>query len=863
MKKVLSLALLLMTSFGVSAQEVRKLWNFDNGFSQTTLDNLAGDTEGWTDQSAKGFFEGKARAAAGQLTCKVNGEDWVIPETAGLVFGYVSNQHINIQFESAALGPHVWLNGKKGEDCVTIPQVPAGEKITITYSSHKDTEARGFEIKTAGVVSAEDNTTTKFTTKGKETVVLINNNSEAVDVKLQATNGMHFHYICVGDEPTGESSTKVAYLYDSSYPGYDLSADAIHNAIAEYLPNQISDAKILDIDISTTEKVDLDSLRKLDVVVISNAINPATPYVNTIKSAIAYVPMLNLSTSLYETWGYGKATQSESSTLNVGAKAQESPIFLDEMGETILDEGTFALYYETPVIGYTAEEGSYFAKDSVWAKTSDGINAIHVHNGERNAYMMLPTIFGKDDDATGIVEMMLPSVISMLNETKRDMQNTARPSISQTFHHLTTTVSMKCSTKNSVIYYTTDGTEPTMESTVYTEPFEINTTGITVKAIAMADGYSLSDVASVDIAIHKLAESPTISVVENDGNTEITLIPAHEGDVILYNFTESNLATASSAYDGNPITVTKHTTITAMTAEQGEYLQSETVSQFVNVKNEKVRLDVVSHLDAAKADWPNGYFNGKNGHAYYSDIITGTDEEGNAIYEPANELVNVNPLKGWEVSTYSQVMLWQNNTPSHNVGDGDDYNPETALDDSKDITSNCLSFSKNGVANSDGVAGPDFTGWIQSTEAFQGPFDLVAFVATSASGAVDAFAYVTTDTLSGNWTELGKLETGSVKRIWKQTVLGYEGTDKVFVKICGKNGACVFDIYIKNEGELSKDYITGIKNVNAGKAAEGEVIRTMVYSLNGTLLDKAGKGINIIKEVYANGAVKTKKVMIK
>ena len=863
MKKVLSLALLLMTSFGVSAQEVRKLWNFDKGFSQTTLDNLAGDTEGWTDQSSKGFFEGKKRAAAGQLTCKVNGEDWVIPETAGLVFGYVSNQHINIQFESAALGPHVWLNGKKAEDCVTIPQVPAGEKITITYSSHKDTEARGFEIKTAGVVSAEDNTTTKFTTKGKETVVIINNNSEAVDVKLQATNGMHFHYICVGDEPQEEEQkTKIAYLYDSSYPGYDISTDAIHEAIGATITDKISDAEFVDIDISTTQKVDLDSLRKIDVVVISNAINPATPYVNTIKSAIAYVPMLNLSTTLYETWGYGKAAQGEDNILKIAAKAQEAPIFFDEMGESILDEGTIALYYETPVAGYTAEEGSYFAKDSVWATTSNGVNAIHVHNGDRNAYMMLPTVFGKDADGSGVLETMVPASIAMLYGTKRELQNTARPSITQTFHHLMTTVSLKSSTKGAVIYYTTDGTEPTMESPVYTEPFDINTTGVTVKAIAMADGYFLSDVANMEIAIHELADAPSISVVENDGASEITLVPAHEGDVILYNFTGSNLATASSTYEG-PITVTKHTTITAMTAEQGNYLQSEIVSQFVNVKNEKVRMDVVSHMDAAKDDWPNGYFNTKNGHAYYSDIVSGTDAEGNTTYEPANELININPLKGWEVSTLSQVMLWQNNNPTHNVGNGDGYNPERAIDDSKEATSNCISFGKNGPANSDGVAGPDFTGWIQSTEAFQGPFDLVSFIATSGSSAVDVFAYVTTDTLSGNWTELGKLETGTVKRLWKQTVLGYEGTDKVFVKICGKNGACVFDLYIKNEGELSKEYITGIQNVNAGKAAEGEVIRTMVYSLNGTQLDKAGKGINIIKEVYANGAVKAKKVMIK
>ncbi|MBM6662510.1 hypothetical protein H6B30_12235, partial [Marseilla massiliensis] len=67
----------------------------------------------------------------------------------------------------------------------------------------------------------------------------------------------------------------------------------------------------------------------------------------------------------------------------------------------------------------------------------------------------------------------------------------------------------------------------------------------------------------------------------------------------------------------------------------------------------------------------------------------------------------------------------------------------------------------------------------------------------------------------------------------------------------------------KNEGEASKDYITGIKDVTEGSEAAGEVVKTIVYSINGTQLNAPAKGINIIKEVYANGQVKTKKVMVK
>lgn len=49
-------------------------------------------------------------------------------------------------------------------------------------------------------------------------------------------------------------------------------------------------------------------------------------------------------------------------------------------------------------------------------------------------------------------------------------------------------VSLEASIKGSKIYYTTDNTEPTTESNLYSAPFEVTKSGTTVKALAVADG---------------------------------------------------------------------------------------------------------------------------------------------------------------------------------------------------------------------------------------------------------------------------------------------------------------------------------------------------------------------------------------
>ena len=63
-----------------------------------------------------------------------------------------------------------------------------------------------------------------------------------------------------------------------------------------------------------------------------------------------------------------------------------------------------------------------------------------------------------------------------------------------------TEVTISCATEDAKIYYTTDGSDPTAESTAYTEAISV-TPPMTLKAIAVKDGMNNSAVASASYTI--------------------------------------------------------------------------------------------------------------------------------------------------------------------------------------------------------------------------------------------------------------------------------------------------------------------------------------------------------------------------
>ena len=115
----------------------------------------------------------------------------------------------------------------------------------------------------------------------------------------------------------------------------------------------------------------------------------------------------------------------------------------------------------------------------------------------------------------------------------------------------------------AVVYYTTDGSDPTSDSTVYSEPFTLSAT-TTVKAISLKDGV-YSEVASATFT--KLA-APTISGTTPFAETTSVTMSGPDGATIHYT-TDGSTPTAGSSTYSEALTLSDTTTVKAVSVKSG------------------------------------------------------------------------------------------------------------------------------------------------------------------------------------------------------------------------------------------------------------------------------------------------------
>jgi len=131
------------------------------------------------------------------------------------------------------------------------------------------------------------------------------------------------------------------------------------------------------------------------------------------------------------------------------------------------------------------------------------------------------------------------------------------------------TVTISDSMHGATIYYTTDGSLPTSSSPVYSTPITISST-TTFQAVATYPRYPHSTVilASYSIVL-PTAPQPQFSPPPSTYSTAQSVTLSNTANLAMYYTTDRSTPTTSSTKYAGPISVTKNTTIKAITAAYG------------------------------------------------------------------------------------------------------------------------------------------------------------------------------------------------------------------------------------------------------------------------------------------------------
>ena len=135
-------------------------------------------------------------------------------------------------------------------------------------------------------------------------------------------------------------------------------------------------------------------------------------------------------------------------------------------------------------------------------------------------------------------------------------------------------VTITCATEGATIHYTTDGSEPTSSSTTYSSAISVGET-TTIKAIAVKDGMTDSEVASATYTISEKSEPGTVATptFSPEGGTysdpQMVSINSETSGATIYYTTDGNDPTTESATFSSEITVTETTTIKAIAVKEG------------------------------------------------------------------------------------------------------------------------------------------------------------------------------------------------------------------------------------------------------------------------------------------------------
>ena len=886
MKKlyILSLAALGWLTVANADAQFKKSWDFTKGLSDETIANLNADGSNWASNGtdADGVTNNWKNTTKHTATDPWRANGVVIPELEGLLIDIGSNGDNSVHLATTKLR----LTRKSTK--ITFPKLANGQKVTIVGRSANGTAVnRGIAANYSYMEFQADDSSPLYEgqcifvgnqvegSEGTYTFVwkIVTDSADSVDVVFTLTPdaGIDFTLFQIdnGDAPDIVGPANVALVYEGEPVDTDPSM-AIYD-----------DATWFDLNAYDGELSLLDTLQHFDVLVYTQALTAESEHLDLLTKLVNRVPVFNVNAELATAMGQGAVDFAEGADGLVPAEAYaESDIFAKdgiEIDVEAMGDGSEPLFGLFTPADDIADEAILVAEPSFYGLALN-----------RNGYLLLPINPAYDGDIApqGLIDLFL-NVKDYLRDSKRDVVAVGKPAFTAEYKDGLTTVTIATSTAHAKIYYTTDGTEATTESALYTEPLQF-TEPTTIHVLAVARGYD-DNAVSYDVIVKQQAAMPVIAVTQNADNSVITLT-AGEGEAIYFNFNNLTDAALSQRYT-EPITIAEPATIYAFVSG-GDAIDSELASQYVSIQcltAETIRLDTLAAFDANVVDWYDNvpdkedgskssayYYWGKNAWNYYSDEEIGTEtvfgEDGNplkdvngndstrVIYAPDPEAVReIDGGNGWKLHTAGQVLTLENPlAPIYGVGNGgaEGRYAEEAIDLlSGKPTTGVITFGAK-------ISGEPYTASIETTVKYAAPFDVVVFCGNgNGSGKSDMEVQVSAD--GAEWITVGALKLADNIRYYKRTRVSYEGTDEVYVRVAHVGGgtkAQVYDIIILNHGELSSQY-----DPSAGIAAieaTGEVKAIRMFNMAGQRVEKA-EGITLIQTIYADGTTTVKRILVK
>jgi len=185
-------------------------------------------------------------------------------------------------------------------------------------------------------------------------------------------------------------------------------------------------------------------------------------------------------------------------------------------------------------------------------------------------------------------------------------------------------VTLSCSTSGATIRYTTNGSDPTSRSTLYSSPFTVSSSS-TVMAKAFKTGYTDSDVASASFTINDpLPKVAAPSISPNGGTftaaTLVTLSCSTHGATIRYTTDGSNPTSGSTQYTV-PFTVSSSCTVKARAFKSG-YADSDITPPASFAFWDNGSGDIIYSFDGLLYIWD---ISGSYSNSLYSSIVFNLD----------------------------------------------------------------------------------------------------------------------------------------------------------------------------------------------------------------------------------------------